>query len=90
MRKRTAALSVMCQGGNLRLPRKKLDYFFLSFACLAFWYAYYSIESETIGMKGSRYNMLSDPIKFWISITFVIGFGGYCVFWALSNESEST
>ena len=74
----------------MRLPKEKLDYFLLSLACLAFWYAYYSFENKSIGLKGSRYSMLSEPIMFWLSITFVIGFGGYCVFWALSNESEST
>jgi 4-amino-4-deoxy-L-arabinose transferase-like glycosyltransferase len=70
------------------MPKGKLDFTLIAFSLLAFWYVKFSFEREKIGLRGSRFDRVEDPLLFWFGIIFVIGVGVYSLYLVFANKQD--
>lgn len=64
----------------MRMPKGKLDFTLIACSLLAFWYVKFSFEREKIGLRGSMFDRVEDPLLFWLGIVFVLGVGVYSLY----------
>lgn len=72
----------------MKLSKSKVDYVLVTYSGLAFGYAYFSFDKDVIGLRGSRFNRLDDPLFFWLGLLFVCVTGIYCIYLVLSTKEN--
>ena len=72
----------------MKLPKRILDYFLVALSLLSFWYVYFSISRNAIGLRGSRFSKADDSLMFWLGVVFVIGVGVYILYLAFKEGDD--
>jgi hypothetical protein len=73
---------------KMKLPKSILDYFLVALSLLSFWYVYFSVDRNAIGLRGSIFSKADEPLLFWFGALFVIGVGVYLLYLAFKEGGE--